>query len=414
MFPTFKKLSFICFSLCFQWVFAAHADKPQAGDTLPRVFLADRHMLAKTKAGYIGGDPFLKPALDKLFSDAKHALEINPRSVMDKHRMPPSGDKHDYVSQAPYYWRDTNSPDGHYIRRDGEHNPEVNLDSDAGGLAHICSGAQTLALAYYFSGDEKYATKAAEILRVWFLNPATKMNPNLNFGQGIPDKVDGRPAGLIAARGLVDVVDALGLLAGSKSWSVADQKGMLDWMTQYFQWLTTSKIGVGELKAKNNHGSFCDGQAAVIALFLDKTDFARKIIIDARSVRIARQIEPDGRQPFELVRTKSFGYSLFNLRALIDLASIGRNLKLDLWHYSTPDGRSLCRALEFMAPYASPDKKWPYQQIYEPNRNNLGELMLRAMPEYPGNTNLSGALKNFPPGNFSTSRSRLLFITEGN
>ena len=355
----------------------------------------------------------LRPALDKLLSEADHALKIKPPSVMDKHRIPPSGDKHDYMSQAPYYWRDSDSPDSPYVRRDGEHNPEVDVDFDAKGLAHVCSTAQTLGLAFYFSGDEKYAAKATEILRVWFLQPTTKMNPNLNFGQGIPDEVEGRPSGLIAARGLVDVVDAIGLLARSKSWTPADQQGMVDWMTQYLQWLTTSKIGLGEAHAKNNHGSFYDTQAAAIGLFIGKTDFARKIIEDARSVRIARQIEPDGRQPLELTRTKSFHYSLFNLRALIDLASIGRNLGVDLWHYTTPDGRSIPHALEFMAVYANPDKKWPYKQIQAPRRADLGELLLRAAPECH-DASLSAALKYFPADEFAASRSRLLFKTEFN
>ena len=405
------KLVLAGISLCSQWVFAAHGGTPQKENQFPRVFKADPKVLVKAKAGYQAGDASLKPAFDALFADADRALKIQPPSVMEKRRIPPSGDKHDYVSQAPYYWRDTNSPDGHYIRRDGERNPEANLDSDAGGLAHVCSGVHTLALAGYFTGDEKYSGKAVQFLRVWFLNPATKMNPNLNFGQGIPDKVDGRPSGLISARGLVDVVDAIGLLAGSKSWTAADQKGMVDWMKRYFEWLTTSKIGVGELKANNNHGSFCDGQAAVIALFIGKNDFARKIILDARDVRIARQIEPDGRQPFELVRTKSFSYSLFNLRALIDVASVGENLGVDLWHYTTPDGRSISRALEFMAPYANPEKKWPFQQIYEPRLTDLGELLLRAAPQYPGNTILTGALKYFPANQFAASRSRLLYKT---
>jgi hypothetical protein len=156
----------------------------------------------------------------------------------------------------------------------------------------------------------------------------------------------------------------------------------------------------GRSPAANNHGSFYDTQAAVIALFIGKTDLARKIILDARAVRIARQIEPDGRQPLELARTKSFGYSVFNLRALIDLASIGQNLGVDLWHYQTPDGRSLLKGLEFMSPYAAAGKKWPFQQIYEPNRDDLGELLLRAGPE-------------FPESNLAASRGRLLFKTAG-
>jgi Alginate lyase len=329
---------------------------------------------------------------------------------MDKRQVPPSGDKHDFISQAPYYWRDTNSPGGRYVHRDGQRNPEAARDSDAGNLGKVCSAARTLALAFYFTGDEKYAAKAVEILRVWFLNPATRMNPNLNYGQGIPGEVEGRPEGLISARGIVGLMDALGLLAESKSWTSADQQAMTMWLQQYFTWLTTNKIALEEGRARNNHGTFYDTQVAAIALFLGKTDVARELLLKDRENRIAAQIEPDGRQPRELARTLSFNYSLFNLRALVDLASIGRNAGVDLWQYQTVDGRSILKALEFMAPYANPAKAWPYQQIHLPNRGELGDLLLRAAAMYP-KSDLAAALKYFPANRLAANPARLLYPT---
>lgn len=377
---------------------------------LPKVIYADSHALAEAKARLAAGDTSLKPAFDRLIAEANKSLDIKPPSVMDKNRVPPSGDKHDYVSQAPYFWPDTNSPDGKYIRRDGERNPESNVDSDAGRLGTVCSNVPTLALAYYFTGDEKYAAKAATFLRVFFLDRATRMNPNLNFGQGIPGEVDGRPTGLIGARGFVPLMDALGLLEKSKSWTRADQRAMNKWLQQYFAWLTTSKIGVGEFDAKNNHGSFYDCQAVAIALFLGKTDFARHLILEARTNRIARQVEPDGREPLELARTKSFGYSSFNLRALIDLASMGQNLGIDLWHYHATNGGSIYRVLQFMAPYADPKLEWPFQQIHGYNHDALADLLLRAVPEYPTG-DFADALKFYPTNELSANRCRLLFRT---
>jgi hypothetical protein len=376
---------------------------------LPKVFCADPHAMAAAKAKLATGDNSLKPALDRLLHDANHALEIKPPSVMDKRRVPPSGDKHDYMSQAPYFWADTNSP-GHYIRRDGERNPESKQDSDAGHLGSVCSNTHTLALAYYFTGDERYAAKAAELVRVWFLNPATRMNPNLNFGQGVPGEVDGRPAGLIGTRGLVDLIDGIGLLATSKSWTASDQQALSAWMSDYFTWLTTSKIGRGEGDASNNHGTFYDTQATAIALFLGKTNAARELLMQAREKRIAKQIEPDGRQPRELARTLSFNYSLFNLRALTILASLGQSAGVDLWHYQTPDGRSLLAALKFVTPYADPAKQWPFQQIHRRDQQALGELLVRTAPVYPDN-GLDKALKFYSPDKMNDGRQRLLFPT---
>ena len=118
-------------------------------------------------------------------------------------------------------------------------------------------------------------------MEVFFLNPGTRMNPNLNFGQGIPGQVTGRPEGLISARGLVELVDGLGLLAGSKSWTAADEAGMQAWVGEYFNWMMTSKIGQGESAAANNHGTFFDVQAVALALYLGKMDAAREIVTTA-------------------------------------------------------------------------------------------------------------------------------------
>jgi hypothetical protein len=288
-----------------------------------RVFTADPQTLAGSKAALNSGHSALQAALAQLLKDADGRLDQKPPSVMEKKQVPPSGDKHDYMSQAPYFWRDTNSPDQKYIRRDGERNPESNADSDAGRLGKVCSTVHVLGLAWYFSGDEKYAAKAAEFVRVFFLDPATRMNPNLNYGQGIPGEVEGRPTGLIGARGLADLVDGLGLLAGSSSWQVDDQRKMTAWATDYFHWLTTSKIGLGEDAASNNHGTFYDVQAVSLALFIGDTNYARVKLRAAREQRIAREIEPNGKMPRELARTLSFNYSLFNLHAEMEFADLG-------------------------------------------------------------------------------------------
>ena len=384
----------------------------QPAGVLPRVFCADAQTLAASKAALSNGNPALKAALGQLLEDANARLDQKPLSVMDKKQSPPSGDKHDYMSQAPYFWRDTNAPDGKYVRRDGERNPESNSDSDAGRLGKVCSTVHTLGLAYYFTGDEKYAAKAAELTRVFFLDPATRMNPNLNYGQGIPGEVDGRPAGLISARGFADWVDGIGLLAGSASWTADDQQKTTAWAADYFHWLTTSKIGLGEDAASNNHGTHYDVQAVSLALFIGNTNYARDELLAARTKRIAQQIQPDGKMPRELARTLSFGYSAFNLRAEMNLADLGRVAGVDLWHYETADGRSILKAVEFMAPYADPGLKWPYQQIHKASPGDLEELLQRAAVEFPDNKTISNALKFFKPKERNTAALYLKLAPE--
>jgi hypothetical protein len=349
---------------------------------LPRVFLLDAQRLQETRRSIKAGDKTFDAALLKIEKDATSALEASTYSVVNKSVTPPSGDKHDYMSQAPYFWPDPKSPNGlPYIRKDGERNPEINKIIDHKSLDEMENAVESLALAYYFRGDEKYATKAAQLLRAWFLDAATKMNPNLQYAQGIPGINTGRGIGLIETRGLTRVVDAIGLLEGSKALTETDRRGIKDWFAKFLQWMQESKNGREENAALNNHGTYYDVQVVSFALFLGKQDLAKSILETAKQKRIAKQIEPDGRQPLELARTKAWSYSVGNLDGLIKLAVLGEVVGIDLWNYQTSDGRGIRRALEFLYPYAV-GEKWKYQQLGEWQPHILWPLMRRAAVKY--------------------------------
>src|SRR5258706_1730379 len=350
---------------------------------LPRVFLIDGRKLAETKRRIQSGDQAFAAAMAKLDADARRARQQKPLSVVTKAVRPPSGDKHDYTSQAPYFWPDPNKPNGlPYINRDGERNPELNKITDHLTLDQMEEAVRALSLAYYFKNDEEYAAKATQLLRAWFLDPATRMNPNLEYAQFIPGVNTGRGIGLIETRGLADVVDGIGLLAGSKSWTAVDERGLEDWYSKFLQWMQESKNGREENAAKNNHGTYYDVQTTSFALFLGKRDLAKQIIETAKQKRIALQIEPDGRQPLELVRTKAWGYSNGNLDGLMLLARLAENVDVDLWNYQTKDGRSIRRALEYLYPFSVGDQKWTYQQLGGFDGRSLFPLMRRAAAHY--------------------------------
>ncbi len=357
--------------------FAQHASDP------PRVFLMNAQKLAETKQRIQSGDKSFALPLIKLESDAHKALQQEPVSVVTKQSTPPSGDKHDYMSQAPYFWPDPQKPNGlPYMRRDGERNPEINKLTDHHTLDQMEAAVRTLVLAYYFRGNEEYAAKATQLLRAWFLDPGTRMNPNLEYAQFIPGLNTGRGIGLIETRGLADVVDAIGLLAGSKAWKATDQKGLEDWFSKFLQWTLESKNGREENAAKNNHGTYYDVQAISFALFLGKKDLAKEIVETAKQKRIALQIEPDGRQPLELARTKAWSYSNGNLDGLMLLARLAEDVEVDLWNYQTKDGRSIRRALEYLYPFAVGDQKWTYQQLGGFDGRSLFPLVRRAAEHY--------------------------------
>jgi hypothetical protein len=330
----------------------------------PRVFLLDAKQLQATRERIKAGDQTLAPALDKLDREAQQLTHAATRSVTTKQITPPSGDKHDYMSQAPYFWPDPSKPNGlPYIRRDGERNPEINKISDHQSMDQMVAGVETLALAYYLKGEEAYATHAKRMLLAWFLDPATRMNPNLEYAQGIPGINTGRGIGLIETRGLARVVDAVGLLAGSKAWTEADQRAVEDWFSRFLKWMLESGNGRDEAASKNNHGTFYDVQVVSYALFTGNQGLAVRVLQEARQKRIAVQVGPDGRQPLELERTRSWSYSIMNLDGLMQLALLGGKAGVDLWNFQSSDGRGIRKALAFLVPVALGERKWSHQQL---------------------------------------------------
>lgn len=369
-----------------------------AAEPVPVFHGARPGALAKAKALAAAGDESAKKATKKLVADADKALAVVPPSVMHKTKVPPSGDKHDYMSIAPYFWPDPATKDGlPYVRKDGKVNPESRDEAanDTLRARLVGSSVETLALAYHFTGEEKYAEHAAKILRTWFLDPATKMTPHFRFAQAIPGVNDGRGTGILEARGLADAADAAALLHGSKHWSAADRQALLAWAVAYFEWLTTSQNGLDERAAKNNHGTWYDVQAAKWALVLGRKDQAKEICAEAASRRIGVQIQPDGKQPLELVRTASFSYSCFNLRALSALAVLGEHVGVDLWKHRSADGRSLVVALDFLVPYLGKDPKpWTMPQIHETNDDDVLPV-LRAAALATGDARYESLLKEY-------------------
>jgi hypothetical protein len=347
--------------------------------TKPALLLLDRAYLDEVRSRIRAGDERLGKALAALEADAAKALSTKPVSVMDKAVAPPSGDKHDYMSQAPYWWPDPAKPDGlPYIRRDGDRNPEINRISDRDNLGRLANAVSTLGLAFHLTGREDSAAHAARLVRVWFLDRATRMNPHLQYGQGIPGMTQGRGIGIIETRLLVDLLEGVLLIGGSKGWTAADESGLQAWMRDYLKWLVESTHGQDEAKNGNNHETWYDVQAASLALYTGQAALAKRTLERSRE-RIARHIEPDGRQPRELSRTRAWDYSVFNLTAFFQLARLGERVGVDLWNHRTPDGRSLRQALDFLVPIAAAgNKAWTFQQITEFRPSALHWLLRRA------------------------------------
>ena len=217
------------------------------------------------------------------------------------------------MSQARYYWPDPTKPNGlPYINRDGVSNPELNK-LDRNRLGKTAGRITTLALVWYFSGEEQYARKATELIRVWFLNKDTRMNPNLEYAQMMPghNNDKGRCYGLIDTYSFIEMLDAVALLEQSKAFTTQDSKQLKKWFSKLTDWMLASPQGKEEAASANNHSVAYDAQIIAFALYTGNKKLAQEIINDFPQKRIFPQIAPDGRQPHELQRTLAFHYSQY-------------------------------------------------------------------------------------------------------
>ncbi|MFE7856976.1 alginate lyase family protein [Streptomyces sp. NPDC057403] len=349
---------------------AALVPSAHASPRAPATVVLDGARLQRTKTLLDHGDPQLRRELAALTTRADDWLHQGPWTVADKPRPAPGGDPHDYLSQAPYWWPTTtptaDNPWGcPYVQRDGQRNPEVDSGTDRQDAEKVFDSTYDLALAWYYTGRRVYAEKAALILRTWFLDPATRMNPNLDHAQFIPCRYDGRAIGIIDfSQSYTSVLDAQALLAaGAPGWSAGDRTAMRRWNTDFRDWLENSEFGRQEGAAANNHGTFYDLLLAALARATGDRALSRRTVLDARTRRIDPQIAADGGQPQELARTRSWHYSTFDLVAYTRLAAIGRHVGVDLWAYRGPQGQSLSRAVDYLLPAATAAAPWPHPEL---------------------------------------------------
>ena len=328
----------------------------------------------------------LEDSVKQLLLQANLILPMKPTSVVDKKQLPTSGDIHDFISLAPYCWPDSSKPKGlPYVCHDGMLNPESNFYGDKIKMADMIKRVKTLSLAYYFTDNVSYASKATELLRVWFLNNDTRMNPNLNHGEVTPGKNNGNHRGIIAAKDLPETLDSIQLIQSSPVWTKEDQTGMKLWFSKYLDWLLTSKPGKLENQTLNNHGTWYDVQASSIALFLNKPNVTNNILQKNVNNLIPEKIKSDGSEPFELERRESLDYSMLNLLGLYRLANIGENVGINLWNYKTDEGAGLQKALDYLLPYLLKKTHWPYAQVVPINKKLLVGLLCQATTHYNNN-----------------------------
>jgi hypothetical protein len=301
------------------------------------VWAVDRERILKAARSYLGQPPVTVTAA------------TSPRSA---------GGRHDFFSEADYWWPDPNDPAGPYIQKDGLTNHD-NFDDHRQAMRRLSVQVPALAAAWRLTRDARFAEQAARHLRAWFVDEETLMSPHLLYAQAIKGRVAGRGIGIIDTLHLVEVALAFQSLEGAPGLSPSERDAVRGWFARYLEWMTTHRYGLDEREARNNHGTCWTLQVAAFARVTGDARLLGYCRDRFKAVHLPNQLAPDGSFPEELRRTKPYGYSLFNLEALAGLAWLLRTPQDDLWRFELPDGRGMRRAMAFMVPFIRDKKSWP-------------------------------------------------------
>ena len=297
---------------------------------------------------------------DRILKAADAAFRLEPVAITASRSKLSEGGPHDFYSNGDYWWPNPNTTNGlPYVQRDGQTNPG-NFVAHRQAIRQLSDAVAALGAAYKISGDDRYARKAAELLKVFFLDDATRMKPNLQYAQAIPGVSPGRGTGIIDTLHLVEIPKAAEAMEKSRAFTPEISNGLKKWFADYVAWMTTSKNGRDEANAGNNHAVAFWLQVAVFAEYTGDANNLAECRRRYTEVFIPKQMTNDGSFPAELRRTKPYGYSIFQLDNMVTLCQVLSARDHDLWNFTLPDGRSIHRAVEFMYPYLADKSKWPH------------------------------------------------------
>ncbi|KAK0208599.1 chondroitin AC/alginate lyase [Desarmillaria ectypa] len=238
-----------------------------------------------------------------------------------------------------------------YIIRDGQVNPDVRTLPGPGAINGISQNSINNALSFAFTGSPSYSRNFVDGLDYFYLNPESRMNPNMNYGQVArgPNSQNGTFTGILDARGHVKVANSITVMKALKNpdWTQDRDQGMMNWMSAYLNWLKTSDIGKKTASRPNNHGTFYFSQVAAIEVYLGRPDDAVKALRSYFEGPFMDQLAASGEQPFEAVRTRPFHYRCFNIEAMITNAKIGDQLGQNFWIKKSKRGATIKDAVDY-------------------------------------------------------------------
>lgn len=324
------------------------------------IFLGICALLFVSCSSQEGGKAYVKSVLKQgILERAAANLKEEPVTVTAFIAERSAGDVHDFYSEGDYWWPDTLNPDGPYVRRDGQTNPD-NFVAHRHAMIRFSSIVANLTSAYLLEQEQKYVDAVLRHVRAWFVDEETRMNPDLQYAQAIKGIATGRGIGIIDTIHLMEVAQSLYRLEKLGLLSEGDIKSTKQWFADYLDWMSTHRYGIDEMNAKNNHGTCWVMQAAVFARYVgdkEMLDFCKKRY---KEVLLPNQMAEDGSFPLETARTKPYGYSLFNLDAMATICQTLSDETDDLWTYTAEGNKNMEKGIGFIYPYVLDKESWTY------------------------------------------------------
>jgi hypothetical protein len=296
---------------------------------------------------------------ERILRAAQVAVALEPPTITAFRAKHSTGGPNDYFSHADYYWPDPTKTNGlPYISRDVESNP-ANFNAHRMAMRNLRDAVTALGAAYKLTGEERYAGKAAQMLRVFFLDQTTRMNPHLEYAQATLGRAPGRSYGIIDALHLAEIPPAIVAMERSPSFTPETLTGLKKWFAELSEWMVTSKNGKEEAAAKNNHSVAYFLQLASFARFTGDAAKLAECRRQFKEIFVPNQMAVDGSFPLELKRTKPYGYSIFQLDNLATLCQVLSTPDDNLWEFELPDGRGMRKAMAYLYPFLADKSKWP-------------------------------------------------------
>lgn len=257
-------------------------------------------------------------AYRQIISLAKLRLKNGAVAVTNK-QTSISGNWHEYESLSIYWWPNPKNPDGPYIAKDGELNPEYK-QYDYPRLLQLVENLRDCSKAFYLTGDLTYYGFFCHQLDTWFIDEATRMQPDFNYCQFIPGRNGnrGNPQGMIDAYNFNEVLESIRLVHSQLSIGRKRMKALKAWFIDFAKWMQISEYGQTASHFNNNQGVAYDITLYNICLFTGKKSVRRQVLDNFFEKRIQAQIDEEGKMVEELKRTRAYNYSIFNLTHYID------------------------------------------------------------------------------------------------